>query len=308
MTVGLTPEDQKLLRQPFTPEAVKFRIQGKINSRDKTVRVLTYIDARLVAERLSEVDPNWSASYNFIGKKENDPLGVTEHLPVACMLNIKGVQRADVGQNGDKELDDKHVKSAISDSFKRAAVPFGVGAYLYTLGDMKVRPGEYWEQNGKPKGITEKGMKRLREDYRKLISAPAFVERFGEAIDYGDAIVNSSPTEVEVPASSPIAEVEDSSTSPINQQDTASATNSSESEILTLDSYSTVVADLAKATNRSPDAAIKWMQAKKNKSLALKRAVRQAGERGATKEAVEKILNENDMSDYLKSFVETANT
>lgn len=303
----LTPEDQKLLRRPFTAEAVRFRISGKITP-NKTVRVLTYIDARLAAERLTEVDADWTANYNFFAAREGDPVGRSENLPVACNLTVKGITRSDVGQNGDDSKDDKHVKSAVSDALKRAAVNFGVGAYLYTLGDQKINAGEYWVgSNGKAGGINEKGMKRLRAEYAKFIAAKAFRDRFGEPIDYGDSIKHSDTLVVDVP-SDETEQVSDSGSSNDGSKattlDEATAAPTLDNNVTELDAYSVVVADLAKATGRSADAAIKWIEAKKNKDLAVKRAVKQAGERGAKSVTVEKILSDNNMSEHMKSFVE----
>lgn len=46
-----------------------------------------------------------------------------------CHLSVCGVTRTDVGQAGEHECEKE--KSGVSDAIKRAAVQFGIGAYLY---------------------------------------------------------------------------------------------------------------------------------------------------------------------------------
>lgn len=185
---SITDENRKHLRRPFTPEAVKFRIDGK--PKNGKVRCLTYIDSRLASERLTEVDPDWRAVYHFPISGPGD-LGMGQNLPVVCSLAVKGVVREGAGQRGNGTVDDKHFKSAVSDALKRAAVDFGVGAYLYTLGNTFLTVGDHTDGQGKY--INAKGQKYLREQYKKAISAKSFVERFGEPVDYGDV----APVEVE---------------------------------------------------------------------------------------------------------------
>lgn len=286
----LTPEIRALLKRPFTAEAVKFRVQGRISA-NKTVRVITYIDARLVQERLDDVDPDWTVNYNFFAGEEGDRIGRKENVPTAANLTVCGVTRPDVGQNDTDTVDDKHVKSAVSDAFKRAAVTFGVGRYLYTLGEAKLVAGEYWEKNGKVGGINEKGLKRLRADYRKFISTKAFIDRWGEAIDYGDALsatVSHVEEDVEPEKAEPTPEPKEAVEEPTEALD----------NIPTLGEYETVVAELAKLTGHSADAAIKWMAAKKTertKNTALKRAIKKALDHEADQDAIDKILKENNL-------------
>jgi hypothetical protein len=53
-----------MLRRPFTPAAVKFKVQRKLG--EAGVQIVGYIDARLVIERLNlVVGDQWSASYEI---------------------------------------------------------------------------------------------------------------------------------------------------------------------------------------------------------------------------------------------------
>lgn len=179
---GLTPEDLKHLRRPFTEAAIYFRAKGKPGGK---VLCLTYVDSRLVNERVTEVDPNFTTDYSFPAGTADDPLGVERHLPVCCRLTINGVSRIGVGQNDDGKQDDKHVKSAFSDSFKRAGVEFGIGGYLYAMPKLFIDESMYGSK-GNAVYINKKGEAHLRQQYAKAINTRAFKERFGEPIDYGD--------------------------------------------------------------------------------------------------------------------------
>lgn len=316
--IGLTPSDSHKLRQPFTAEAVKFRIQGKKTAKG-SVRVLTYIDSRLAAERLSDVDPNWTMSpLEFPAGTAADPLGrVSENLPVIAALTVKGITRRDVGQNAPgwkddepSQADDKHVKMAVSDAIKRAAVLFGVGAYLYTLGEQYINEGEYGERNGKPAFINAKGMARLKSEYKKLINSSAFKERFGEALSYGDEIavsVKDSMVETASPAQDIVQNSVDTPT--VSEK---KAPDAQSEEIIEGDAVKQLVLGLAKITNRSVDAAEKWIDVKKNRNLAAKQALKKAAVDGAGGSDVADLLDKHigakkarDLG-FMEHFIEAA--
>jgi hypothetical protein len=194
--VTLTPDDLRMLRAPFTPTAVKFRPDAKQPDAQGRVRCVAHLDARLVAERLDHVDPLWTGDYQFIGASAGDPLGGAHHFPVRYSLTVKGVTRHDIGQQAGTGKDGKHLKTVVGDGFKRAAVMFGVGRYLYGKpGTYYVSKDEVWFKGDKVGGLKDSGVKSLRSQYLKLISHPLFVERFGEPVDYGD-----SADDIEEPA------------------------------------------------------------------------------------------------------------
>lgn len=205
----LTKEDYDLLRAPFSVHAVRFRLGSWAGNGKYTA--LTYIDSRLVVERLSEVDPNWTATYDqaegFYGDDRFDDW-LRHHAPLSCNIRLKNTWRKDVGQlpvtalkpsiddypfkkdfkTGELteprwEISDKHIKALYSDALKRAAVQFGVGAYLYTLKGFEVGTGEH------DKGfIKDAGIKRLKDRYQSIVEHPMFVQRFGSVRNYGDEI------------------------------------------------------------------------------------------------------------------------
>jgi hypothetical protein len=109
------------LAAPFEPEAVRVRPQGG--------RQLQYITARTVMNRLDEVlgPANWWDDYL--------PL---EHS-VICRLTIRlpdgtTLTKCDAGGYAGMPDQGDDDKSGFSDAFKRAAVKFGIGRYLYRDG------------------------------------------------------------------------------------------------------------------------------------------------------------------------------
>jgi hypothetical protein len=104
-----------LLYMPFTRAEVEFKPGGG--------QQLAYIDARTVMKRLDDVMgiDGWQDSYKSI---ENRTI---------CELSLKinGIWITKSDGAGDTKIEG--AKGGISSSFKRAAVKFGVGRYLYYL-------------------------------------------------------------------------------------------------------------------------------------------------------------------------------
>lgn len=190
LPVGSLREAAPHLRRPFTPEAIKFKVQSVFKEATGCV-VVAYIDARLVVERLNAVLPDlWSETHEVVGK---DGL-------LLCRLTVDGVTHEDVGQSP-KGLS----KDLYSDALKRAAVKFGVGVSVYALpeivlwtkdarGRIEVRTGP----KGKTIVLTEKGHAKLRDGYRGWLES--FGEKhFGPPLDHGDAEGQTVDPEVESP-------------------------------------------------------------------------------------------------------------
>lgn len=184
------------LRRPFTKEAVRFKVQT-VFKEAKGCIVVSYIDARLVSERLNYVMGGlWHDDY--------------EPLPnelMLCRLTVDGVTRQDVG-SGYKG------KGLYSDALKRAGVKFGIGQSVYALRQITwftsdAGPKGWLEQFSTQKGpslrITEKGMTALRTGYEQWL-AETGIPQFGEPIDHGD-VEDSAGEEPEITAAT--AEVND---------------------------------------------------------------------------------------------------
>jgi len=116
-----------VLSQPFNPSQVSWRV-GSTNGEKTKGLALAYIDARDVMERLDAVvgPLNWQDRYEVHGGK------------TICYLSIRiegeWITKADAA--GDSAVEAE--KGAISDAFKRAAVKFGIGRYLYNLDNVWV--------------------------------------------------------------------------------------------------------------------------------------------------------------------------
>lgn len=115
--------DLAKLKEPFPPDRISWRV-GSTNKEKTKGMALAYIDARDVQDRLDDVcgPGNWQCRYSHATDKKT----VCE---IGLLLNSEWVWKADGAGDTDVEAE----KGALSDAFKRAAVRWGVGRYLYDL-------------------------------------------------------------------------------------------------------------------------------------------------------------------------------
>lgn len=114
------PDILKELQKPFPTDALGLKIQSVFDKEapESKALIAPFIDSRDVSQRLDDVvGLEWYDSYS------SAPKGGLE-----CALTVKGVTRRDVGSD---DNDTEAEKSSYSDAFKRAAVKFGIGRYLY---------------------------------------------------------------------------------------------------------------------------------------------------------------------------------
>lgn len=110
------------LASPFDPSEVDWRVGSTTKDKAKGM-ALAYIDARTVMDRLDTVcgPAGWQNRYVLNGTK------------TVCEIGIKcdgeWVWKSDGAGDSDIEAE----KGALSDAFKRAAVRWGIGRYLYNL-------------------------------------------------------------------------------------------------------------------------------------------------------------------------------
>jgi hypothetical protein len=110
------------LKKPFLPDLISWRIGSTTKDKSKGM-ALAYIDARTVMQRLDEVcgPENWQCDYPHAAQKTVCRIGIR--------INNEWVWKA----NGAGDSDIEAEKGALSDAFKRAAVLWGIGQYLYDL-------------------------------------------------------------------------------------------------------------------------------------------------------------------------------
>ena len=111
------------LAEPFLTESISWRV-GSTNREKTKGMALAYMDARDVMERLDGVMgvANWQDRYTNAGNgKTCCEIGL--YLDGQWIWKSDGA--GDTGMEGDK--------GAFSDAFKRAAVRWGIGRYLYDL-------------------------------------------------------------------------------------------------------------------------------------------------------------------------------
>lgn len=188
------------LRRPFTPEAIKFKVQTVFGGASGCL-VVAYIDARLVIERLNLVMPDmWEATYSFI-----------DGAKLAwCRLNVDGVVRSDIGE-GQGRSEGQQMKATVSDALKRAAVHFGVGVSVYALPQITLNADQpHVKKKGTSLALTDHGHAKLREGYAKWLTEKP--HGFGEALSHGDvegATIDVDEPEPEEFAPEPAPALED---------------------------------------------------------------------------------------------------
>jgi hypothetical protein len=137
----------KRLAAPFPPDRISWRV-GSTTQDKKRGMALAFIDARDCMERLDEVcgPGGWQNRYPHAGEKTVCEIGI--------LIGEQWVWKADGAGNSDVEA----AKGALSDAFKRAAVRWGIGRYLYDVRS----PWVALEPAGKSYKIADSELPRLR--------------------------------------------------------------------------------------------------------------------------------------------------
>ncbi len=150
------------LKRPFDPRQISWRVGATSKDKSKGI-ALAYLDARDVMRRLDDVfGMDWQCRYTHADNKTICEIGVL----------IDGVWLWRAGGAGDTDIEAE--KGAISDAFKRAAVLFGIGRYLYELPNTWVQIDEYKklkETPALPKWATPEGYDELMAKRHQLKAA-----------------------------------------------------------------------------------------------------------------------------------------
>lgn len=153
------------LAKPFAPDRVSWRV-GPTNKDKNKGMALAYIDARDVMERLDAVvgPPGWQCRYPHANGK------------TVCEIGIRNGDEWIWKADGAGDTDMEASKGALSDAFKRAAVRWGIGRYLYDT----VSPWVEIEQHGKSYAIKESELPRL---CKLLTGQPSPAKQTNAALD-----------------------------------------------------------------------------------------------------------------------------
>jgi hypothetical protein len=151
--------DVKALSAPFAPERISWRVGATSQAKDKGL-ALAYIDARDVMQRLDDVCgvDGWKCWYSHAGQK------------TVCDLSIRFGDEWITKANGAGDTDTEAEKGALSDAFKRAAVLFGIGRYLYDVPSIWVKI----VQQGRSYIIADTEYARLEDALKKLSAGQTF--------------------------------------------------------------------------------------------------------------------------------------
>lgn len=183
----------KQLRRPFTPAAVKWKVQAAFGSPKHTALIVGYIDARLVVERLNLVCP---AAWHE-GDAANPTLPPFQPVDwsrgaMLCRLTVCGVSRQDLGFGRD-------AKAMVSDALKRAAVKFGIGVSVYATPQIRLNiESGYVKKYGKGDKetlvLTDGGKEYLPKFYTRWLWEHG-VDAFGLPLDHGDSSLSVGDVE-----------------------------------------------------------------------------------------------------------------
>ena len=127
------------------PMVYQWRVQSF--SKNKPVaQCVAYIDARDVMNRLDDIvgAGNWQDDYRVINNQLFAGIGI--------LINNQWVWKWDTGTESQTEKE----KGLVSDSFKRAAVKWGIGRFLYDLDIKFVKTNAKKGDTDSPDGSVKK--------------------------------------------------------------------------------------------------------------------------------------------------------
>lgn len=133
-----------------------------------------YLDARAVEDRFDQVigQKNWNDSYESWHTytetvTERDKTTVKEIRSQLCTIYVYNEERKEwLGKtDGAENTDIESIKGGLSDSFKRAAVKWNVGRYMYKMEPVWVKA----TKRGKSYVVADSEKERLKAEYLGII-------------------------------------------------------------------------------------------------------------------------------------------
>ena len=180
------------LTAAFPPDDVTWRV-GSTNAEKNRGMALAYITARAVMDRLDEVCgiDGWQCEYTGIGAdKTCCRIGILCDSGDKPILDQQPAPYWVWKADGAGDTDVEGPKGAFSDAFKRAAVKWGVGRYLYELES----PWVEIEPMGRSYRIKPSEMSKLKNSLKAGAAVPtvvdlkararAFVKDLGDCVEY----------------------------------------------------------------------------------------------------------------------------
>lgn len=163
MTEYLTVDLQKLRETPLN---IRWRVQefakppfgGAAGKRKPYATCVGYSNIQDVQDHLDNIvgSANWQVKHSYLGSMLITYIGVK--------VGGEWIWKGDTGSSGvnpNKPLGDQH-KSLLSDSFKRAAVLWGVGRYNYFLPRITV-PADKWKEQGSYPNVVDNHGNRVMD-------------------------------------------------------------------------------------------------------------------------------------------------
>lgn len=158
----------KRLKAPFAFNEIQWRVSSTTTDKARGLAV-AYLDARTVQDRLDEVVGTfgWTNEYReWHGGAQLCKISIFNNESGNWLSKICGAENSDI----------ESTKGGLSDAFKRAAVLWGVGRYLYNLGNTWVE----LEAKGKGQAIKQSEYTKLEQVYNAAVS-----RIFGSAVNTG---------------------------------------------------------------------------------------------------------------------------
>ncbi len=165
------------LRRPFPYSDVNWRLQY-VDKEKLEGFAVPYLDARAIADRLDNVvgQNNWKDSYTpwhtYVEKVEDKGKVTTKQIQSQlCVLSIYDEERKEWidKSDGAENTDVESIKGGISDAFKRTAVKWNVGRYMYKMKPVWVkakRQGRSFVVDDSDKAVREK----LEYEYNRIVA------------------------------------------------------------------------------------------------------------------------------------------
>jgi hypothetical protein len=147
----------KLLGKPFSYEDIKSKIQAYSGDKTKGM-VVFYVDSRAIQTRLDEVVGmfKWRNQFSpWSDKAQICGISIFDEARGEWVTKFDGADNTDI----------EAVKGGLSDAFKRSAVMWGIGRYLYRIGSVWVEV----EQRGKGYYIKDDQQPKLKAMYEGAV-------------------------------------------------------------------------------------------------------------------------------------------